>query len=237
MRINKYLSECGVCSRREADVLISENRILVDGMPARTGMQIEEGMEVLVDGKPVKKDTDKVYLIFYKPHGIECTSDSRVKMNIIDYLHYPKRITYAGRLDRNSEGLMLMTNDGDMIDAVMRAKNMHEKEYVVTVDRAIPDEVLEAISRGVYLKGLNVTTRPCTVRRTDEKTFSIVLTEGLNREIRRMCEAFHFKVRKLKRVRIMNLSLGKLKEGQYRSLTEEELYELRSRCASDQPGS
>lgn len=237
MRINKYLSECGVCSRREADVLISENRILVDGMPARTGMQIEEGMEVLVDGKPVKKDTDKVYLIFYKPPGIECTSDSRVKMNIIDYLHYPKRITYAGRLDRNSEGLMLMTNDGDMIDAVMRAKNMHEKEYVVTVDRAIPDEVLEAISRGVYLKGLKVTTRPCTVRRTDEKTFSIVLTEGLNREIRRMCETFHFKVRKLKRVRIMNLSLGKLKEGQYRSLTEEELYELRSRCASDQPGS
>ena len=231
MRINKFLSECGICSRREADILIDEKRILVDGKAAERGMQIEDGMEVLVNGKPVRRDTEKIYLAFYKPAGIECTSDSRVKMNIIDYIHYPKRITYAGRLDRNSEGLMLMTNDGDLIDAVMRAKNMHEKEYVVTVDRAIPDEILEKMSKGVYLKGLDVTTRPCFIERINEKSFRIILTEGLNREIRRMCEAHHYKVTKLKRVRIMNLLLGNLKQGKYRDLTAEELEELKKALA------
>ena len=215
IRLNKYLSEAGVCSRREADRLIESGVVTVDGKNAVPGMKVEDGQEVLA---------------VYKPAGIVCTEDKREKKNIIRFLNYPLRVTYAGRLDKDSEGLLIMTNDGDLINGMMRARFSHEKEYKVTVNKEITPEFIEKMSRGVHIrdreKNLDAVTRPCKVRKNGKYTFSIILTQGLNRQIRRMCEALGYKVTTLKRIRIMNVELGNLKPGEVRELTEQELKEL-----------
>ena len=230
IRLNKYLSEAGVCSRREADRLIESGIVTVDGKTAAPGMKVEDGQEVRVGKKVVKSKTEKTVLAVYKPAGIVCTEDKREKKNIIRFLNYPVRITYAGRLDKDSEGLLIMTNDGDLINGMMRARYAHEKEYKVKVNKEITPEFIEKMSRGVHIrdkeKNLDAVTRPCTVKKTGKYTFSIILTQGLNRQIRRMCEALGYKVDVLKRIRIMNVELGDLKPGQVRELTEQELKEL-----------
>lgn len=230
IRLNKYLSEAGVCSRREADRLIESGIVTVDGKTAAPGMKVEDGQEVRVGKKVVKSKTKKTVLAVYKPAGIVCTEDKREKKNIIRFLNYPVRVTYAGRLDKDSEGLLIMTNDGDLINGMMRARYAHEKEYKVKVNKEITPEFIEKMSRGVHIrdkeKNLDAVTRPCTVKKTGKYTFSIILTQGLNRQIRRMCETLGYKVDVLKRIRIMNVELGNLKPGQVRELTEQELKEL-----------
>ena len=224
LRLNKFLSEAGVCSRREADRLIEAGRVTVDGKKAETGMKITPGQEVRVDQKLVKPEEEMIVLAINKPRGIVCTEEKREPDNIIRFLNYPTRITYAGRLDKDSEGLLLMTNNGDIINKMMRAGNYHEKEYLVTVDKPVTEEFLQHMARGVPI--LDTVTRPCQVKKEGKKTFRIVLTQGLNRQIRRMCEALGYKVVTLKRVRIMQIRLGDLKPGQYRPLTEQELASL-----------
>ena len=230
IRLNKYLSEAGVCSRREADRLIESGIVTVNGKTAAPGMKVEDGQEVRVGKKVVKSKTEKTVLAVYKPAGIVCTEDKREKKNIIRFLNYPVRVTYAGRLDKDSEGLLIMTNDGDLINGMMRARYAHEKEYKVRVNKEVTPEFIEKMSRGVHIrdkeKNLDAVTRPCTVKKTGKYTFSIILTQGLNRQIRRMCEALGYKVNVLKRIRIMNVELGDLKPGQVRELTEQELKEL-----------
>lgn len=231
MRINKFLSECGVCSRREADMLIEAGDVIVNGRAAVFGMQIEVGDTVSVRGKTVRPLEKKTYLAFNKPRGIVCTSEKREANNLMDFLKLEKRVTYAGRLDKDSEGLLILTDDGDLIDALMTGSNGHEKEYVVRTAQTIADEKLKALGAGVYLKEINRTTLPCKVWRTGENEFHIILTQGINRQIRRMCRNTGLRVVSLKRVRIENIKLGGLKTGAYRSLTEEELKELRRRTA------
>lgn len=230
IRLNKYLSEAGVCSRREADRLIESGVVTVDGKTAVPGMKVEDGQEVCVGKKQIKSKTKKTVLAVYKPAGIVCTEDKREKKNIIRFLNYPVRVTYAGRLDKDSEGLLIMTNDGDLINGMMRARFSHEKEYKVTVNKEITPEFIEKMGRGVHIrdkeKKLDAVTRPCKVRKIGKYTFSIILTQGLNRQIRRMCEALGYKVTTLKRIRIMNVELGNLKPGEVRELTEQELKEL-----------
>ncbi len=227
IRINKYLAECGISSRRGADLLIEQGRVSVNGKPAENGMQVSSDMEIKVDGNPIKSKDEKIYLAFNKPRGIVCTSEKREERNVIDYINYPKRITYCGRLDKDSEGLLIMTNDGDLIDSMMRSRNNHEKEYIVDVDKVLTAAFLYKLSKGVYLKDIGVTTKKCKVDYIDEKTFRIILTQGLNRQIRRMCEIFGYRVKKLKRVRIMGVNLGDLEVGKYRELTKEEVELLR----------
>ena len=231
MRINKFLSECGVCSRREADMLIEAGDVLVNGRAAVFGMQIEAGDTVSVRGKTVRPLEKKTYLAFNKPRGIVCTSEKREANNLTDFLKLEKRVTYAGRLDKDSEGLLILTDDGDLIDALMTGSNGHEKEYVVRTAQVITDEKIKALGAGVRLKEINRTTLPCRVWRTGENEFHIILTQGINRQIRRMCKNTGLRVVSLKRVRIENIKLGGLKTGAYRSLTEEELRELRRRTA------
>ena len=226
MRINKYLSACGLCSRREADRLLEAGRVSVNGKTASTGMDVEEDVDVRVDGRSVRPLAEKTYLKVYKPVGIVCTADPREKNNVIDYIHSPVRLTYAGRLDRNSEGLLLMTNDGVLIDAMMRGANGHEKEYIVRVKSRITDADLERMRKGVRLRDLDVTTRPCRVERLGDFTFRIILTQGLNRQIRRMCRAVGNEVKKLKRVRVLNIELGSMKPGEMREITGSEFEEL-----------
>ena len=229
-RLNKYLSEAGVCSRREADRLIQAGKVTVDGRKAVPGMQVEPGQVVKVGEKEIREKNRKVVLAVYKPAGIVCTEDRREKKNIIRYLDYPVRVTYAGRLDKNSEGLLIMTNDGDLINGMMRARFLHEKEYQVKVDRPVTEEFLKKMREGVHIrdeeKGLDEVTRPCQARAIGKYTFSIILTQGLNRQIRRMCEACGYKVERLCRVRIMNIRLGNMKPGDVRELSEQELKEL-----------
>ena len=229
-RLNKYLSEAGVCSRREADRLIQAGKVTVDGRKAVPGMQVEPGQVVKVGKKEIREKNRKVVLAVYKPAGIVCTEDRREKKNIIRYLDYPVRVTYAGRLDKNSEGLLIMTNDGDLINGMMRARFLHEKEYQVKVDRPVTEEFLKKMREGVYIrdeeKGLDEVTRPCQAKAIGKYTFSITLTQGLNRQIRRMCEACGYKVERLLRVRIMNIRLGNMKPGDVRELSEQELKEL-----------
>lgn len=229
-RLNKYLSEAGVCSRREADRLIQAGKVTVDGRKAVPGMQVEPGQVVKVGKKEIREKNRKVVLAVYKPAGIVCTEDRREKKNIIRYLDYPVRVTYAGRLDKNSEGLLIMTNDGDLINGMMRARFLHEKEYQVKVDRPVTEEFLKKMREGVHIrdeeKGLDEVTRPCQARAIGKYTFSIILTQGLNRQIRRMCEACGYKVERLCRVRIMNIRLGNMKPGDVRELSEQELKEL-----------
>lgn len=224
IRLNKFLSEAGVCSRREADRLIESGRVFVDGKRAETGMKVSSAQEIKVGKKVVSKGNEMVLLAVNKPVGIVCTEEKREKKNIIRFLNYPTRITYIGRLDKDSEGLLLMTNNGDIINKMMRAGNRHEKEYKVTVDQPITPEFLEKMGAGVPI--LDTVTRPCKIRQIGKYKFDIILTQGLNRQIRRMCEYFGYKVTRLERIRVMNITLGNLKPGEYRKVTEKELEEL-----------
>lgn len=226
MRLNKYLSDIGYCSRREADRLIEAGRVFVDGVPAVIGMQVEDGQEVRVGKKVLKKADRPVLLALHKPRGVECTASKSVKNNIVDFVGYPCRVYPVGRLDKDSEGLILLTNQGDLVNKMMRAGNRHEKEYLVTVDKPVTEKFLKGMAAPVYLKELDVTTRPCVVEQTGKCSFRIILTQGYNRQIRRMCRVFGFEVRKLKRIRILNLCLGDLKPGAYREVTPEEMKEL-----------
>ena len=224
VRLNKYLSEAGVCSRREADRLIETGRVTVDGQRAQTGMRIVPGQVVKVGNKVVSKQDEMIVLAVNKPRGIVCTEERRERDSIVRFLNYPVRVTYIGRLDKDSHGLLLMTNNGDIINKMMRAANKHEKEYKVTVDKEITEEFLKKMTAGVPI--LDTVTRPCTVKKIGKYTFSIILTQGLNRQIRRMCEALGYEVKDLLRVRVMNITLDGLKDGQYRKLTDQELNEL-----------
>ena len=224
VRLNKYLSEAGVCSRREADRLIETGRVTVDGQRAQTGMRIVPGQVVKVGNKVVSKQDEMIVLAVNKPRGIVCTEERRERDSIVRFLNYPVRVTYIGRLDKDSHGLLLMTNNGDIINKIMRAANKHEKEYKVTVDKEITEDFLKKMAAGVPI--LDTVTRPCTVKKIGKYTFSIILTQGLNRQIRRMCEALGYEVKDLLRVRVMNIRLDGLKDGQYRKLTDQELNEL-----------
>ena len=230
-RLNKYLAECGVCSRREADRWIDQGRVTVNGQKAVSGMQVGGRDLVEVNGRPVKPVSSKVVLAYNKPVGVVCTEkDRHAERTIAEAVKYPIRLTYAGRLDKESDGLMLMTNDGELIQRMMRGANHHEKEYVVKVDREFTDDFLVKMSQGVYLKELDETTRPCLAERIGKYTFRIVLTQGLNRQIRRMCGCFGYKVRSLTRIRVMNIELDGLKSGAYRELEGEELTTLYHLC-------
>ena len=222
VRINKYLSAAGVCSRREADRQIAAGYVTVDGVTAETGTRVRPDQTVIFCGQEVRKEEERILLALYKPTGIVCTAEKREKNNVIDYLHYPKRIYPVGRLDKNSEGLLLLTNQGELVNRIMRAKNLHEKEYIVTVHKPVTEYFLRGLAGGVPLEELQVTTRRCLVERLGEREFKIVLTQGLNRQIRRMCEYFGYRVVKLVRVRIMNILLGDLNPGEYRPVTEQE---------------
>lgn len=224
IRLNKFLSEAGVCSRREADRLIESGRVTVDGKLAETGMKITPYQVVRVGKKEIRPKNEMVLLAVNKPVGIVCTEEKREKHNIINFLKYPTRITYIGRLDKDSEGLLLMTNNGDIINKMMRAGNMHEKEYKVTVNKPITPEFIEKMAGGVPI--LDTVTRKCEVEMIGKYKFRIVLTQGLNRQIRRMCEYLGYKVTRLERIRVMNIELGNLKPGEYREVTEEELKTL-----------
>lgn len=226
VRINKFLSEAGVCSRREADRQIEAGNVTIDGRTAQMGDKVMEEQVVCFQGKPVKKEEEMILIAFHKPAGIVCTAEKREKNNVIDYLNYPKRIYPVGRLDKDSEGLLLLTNNGDMVNKIMRAGNMHEKEYIVTVNKPVTDSFLRGLAGGVPLVELGVTTRKCRVERIGKKQFRIILTQGLNRQIRRMCEYFGYRVQKLVRVRIMNIRLGDLECGKYRDVTPEEYRKL-----------
>ncbi|MEN8769612.1 MAG: 23S rRNA pseudouridine(2604) synthase RluF [Candidatus Arcticimaribacter sp.] len=225
VRINKYLSEIGYCSRRAADKLIDEGRITVNGKPVEMGLKVTPADEIAVDGAVVDQAGDKpVYIAFNKPVGIVCTTDTRVeKDNIIDYINFPTRIFPIGRLDKPSEGLIFLTNDGDIVNKILRARNHHEKEYVVTVNRPITEEFIQKMGAGVPI--LDTVTRPCEVKQTHKKEFRIILTQGLNRQIRRMCEYLDYRVVTLKRVRIMNVSLD-VGKGKWRHLTKKEMAEI-----------
>ncbi len=232
VRINKFLSEAGVCSRREADRQIAAGNVTIDGKIAQMGDRVSEGQQVCFQGVPVKKEEEMVLIALHKPAGIVCTAEKREKNNVIDYLNYPKRIYPVGRLDKDSEGLLLLTNNGDIVNKMMRSGNMHEKEYIVTVNRPVTDSFLHGMANGVPLVELNTTTRKCRVERTGKKQFRIVLTQGLNRQIRRMCEYFGYRVQKLVRVRIMNIELGDLELGKYRDVTPQEYKRLLELIAS-----
>lgn len=222
VRINKYLSEAGVCSRREADRQVEAGNVTIDGVRAEMGTKVFPGQQVLFLGKPVEKEEEMILLAFHKPVGIVCTAEKREKNNVVDFIGYPKRIYPVGRLDKDSEGLLLMTNNGDIVNRMMRAGNMHEKEYIVTVNKPVTDSFLRGLAGGVPLVELQTTTRKCKVEQTGKRQFKIILTQGLNRQIRRMCEYFGYRVEKLVRTRIMNIELGNLKSGTYREVTEEE---------------
>ncbi|SHJ61014.1 23S rRNA pseudouridine2604 synthase, partial [Anaerocolumna jejuensis DSM 15929] len=221
VRLNRYLSDSGACSRREADRLIEEGHVTVDGVRAGLGMKITDGQTVLLDGMPVKREEKLVFIALNKPKGIVCTTDKREKDNIIDFLKFDKRIYPVGRLDKDSEGLILLTNDGSIVNKILRAGNYHEKEYVVTVDKPLTAEFLNGMEAGVPI--LDTVTRPCKIKALDKYTFQIILTQGLNRQIRRMCEYFDYKVLTLKRIRIMNIPLGHLQTGGYRNVTDKEI--------------
>ena len=208
IRLNKYLSDAGICSRRQADRWIEEKRITVNGEIAGMGMKVAPDSEVCLDGKLIKKEEKKVLLAMNKPAGIVCTAEKRERNNIVDYMKYPKRIYPVGRLDKDSTGLLLLTNDGELVNKIMRAGNYHEKEYLVTVDRPVTEEFLQKIRTGVPVLG--TITRPCAAEKRGEYEFQIVLTQGLKGEIRRMCSYLGYEVKKLKRTRIMNLTLGNL---------------------------
>ena len=225
VRLNKYLSEVGYCSRREADKLIEQGRVTLNGTHPELGTKVQENDSVEVDGKSVSQKHDKrVYLIFNKPIGIVCTTDTRVeKDNIIDYINYPKRIFPIGRLDKPSEGLIFLTDDGDIVNKILRSRNGHEKEYIVRVNRPVNSTFIKRMSLGVPI--LDTTTKPCKVKKIGQNEFSIVLTQGLNRQIRRMCEYLDYRVTKLQRVRIMNIELD-LPIGKWREFTKEEFLEL-----------
>ena len=224
VRLNKYISETGFCSRREADKLIEQGRVKIDGVKATTGMKVSKGQSVSIDGKPLKVENELVYIALNKPVGITCTTESKIKGNIVDFINHEKRIFPIGRLDKDSQGLIFMTNDGDIVNKILRAGNNHEKEYIVTVNKSITDEFIKGMSNGVPILG--TVTKKCLVKKESKNSFRIILTQGLNRQIRRMCEYFGYEVKKLERIRIMNVSLGNLKIGSWRYLTKKELAEI-----------
>ncbi|PJB11599.1 MAG: 23S rRNA pseudouridine synthase F [Flavobacteriales bacterium CG_4_9_14_3_um_filter_40_17] len=220
-RLNKFLSVSGFCSRRQADKLIEEKRITVNGKLPELGTKVSVADLVAVDGKPIaQQKKENIYLAFNKPVGIECTTNEKVKNNIISFINYPKRIFPIGRLDKNSEGLILLTDDGDIVNKISRAANFHEKEYLVTVNKMVTPDFIQKMSQGVPI--LNTVTRKCKVEKVNDYSFKIVLTQGLNRQIRRMCEYFDYEVIKLRRIRIMNILLD-VPLGKYRLLREEEI--------------
>ncbi len=225
IRINKYLSEAGVCSRREADRQIEKGAVTINGRTAAMGDKVAPGDLVMYGNQRVSPEGEAI-LLAVKPPGIVCTSEKRESDNIVDFLGYPKRVYPIGRLDKTSHGLILMTNQGEIANQIMRSRNYHEKEYIVKVNKDISENFLKNMSGGVYLEELDATTRPCTVERVGRRAFRIILTQGLNRQIRRMCEQFEYRVMDLKRVRIMNIRLGDLKEGAYRRVEGKELEEL-----------
>ncbi|UOE94095.1 23S rRNA pseudouridine(2604) synthase RluF [Alkalihalobacillus sp. LMS39] len=224
MRINKYISEAGKASRRGADKLITEGRVTINGKRAQIGDQVQPGDDVLVNGSPVRVARNNVYLALNKPVGITSTTEKKVKGNIIDLVNHPLRIFNIGRLDKNSEGLILLTNDGDIVNEILRSENKHEKEYIVSVDKPITPEFVKNMSEGVKILGTK--TLPCEVRPLSKFDFQIILTQGLNRQIRRMCEALGYEVYRLQRTRIMNIHLGNLPPGQWRDLSKKERTQL-----------
>lgn len=224
MRINKYLSETGIVSRRGADKWVEEGKVTINGELATVGSQVQAGDVVCVDGKEVKKEEQLVYIVLNKPVGITSTTEQHIKGNVVDFINHPLRIFHIGRLDKDSEGLLLLTNDGDIVNKILRAKNHHEKEYIVQVDHSITDEFIQKMGAGVDI--LDTTTLPCHVEKISDKVFKIILEQGLNRQIRRMCSALGYSVKRLQRIRIMNIKLGNLKVGQWRDLTDKERTEL-----------
>ncbi len=231
MRLNKYLARCGVCSRRDADKLIERGEVLVNGTQATYVRLVGDGDEVLVSGRRVQAGQERVVLAFYKPLGVTCTErDAHAERIVSDLIDYPVRVTYAGRLDKDSEGLLLLSNDGDLIQAMMKGANRHEKEYLVRVNKEITPEFLERMSRGVYLEELDITTRECEVKKQDKFVLRMVLTQGVNRQIKRMCRACGYHVRSLKRIRVMHVTLGDLKPGEYRELGSTDVERLYRDC-------
>ncbi|GIO08204.1 hypothetical protein J31TS6_42320 [Brevibacillus reuszeri] len=224
MRINKFISETGICSRREADKLIDAGRVTINGMKAELGSTVQDGDDVRIDGNPLGAKKKDVYIVLNKPVGITCTTELHVKGNIIDFVNHPERIFPIGRLDKDSQGLILLTNNGDIVNKILRAEHNHEKEYIVTVDKPITANFLHGMANGVRILG--TVTKHCKVTKVSDRVFTIILTQGLNRQIRRMCQAFGYQVRQLQRVRIMNITLGNLKIGQWRNLTSKELSDL-----------
>jgi len=234
MRLNKYISETGVCSRREADKWIESGRVTCNGLQAALGTQVGEGDDVRVDGKPLQGRRKQIYIALNKPVGITCTTEAHIEGNIVDLIGHSERIFPIGRLDKDSEGLILLTNNGDIVNEILRSENNHEKEYLVTVDRPITDLSLSMMASGVKIMGK--LTKPCRVSRVDPVTFRMILTQGLNRQIRRMCSALGYKARSLRRLRIMHIHLGSMAAGEWRNLTEPELAGLLPRAAaSPQP--
>ena len=223
-RLNKAISETGYCSRREADRLIDAGKVKVNGTVAGLGVQVTQADKIEVEGKLITKEVENIYLAFNKPVGIICTTDTSIRDNIIDFIKFPERIFPIGRLDKPSEGLIFLTNDGDIVNKVLRSGNNHEKEYIVSVNKKITQAFVRQMSSGVPV--LDTVTKPCYVERVGDFTFRIILTQGLNRQIRRMCSYFGYEVSSLKRVRIMNISLGNLKVGEYRHFTPEETEQI-----------
>jgi len=223
-RLNKFISETGMCSRREADEWIAKGRVSVNGIKAQLGSQVNEGDEVRVDRQLIRAKPKSVYILLNKPVGITCTTERHIHGNIIDFVGHVERIFPVGRLDKDSEGLILLTNNGDIINKLLRSENYHEKEYAVTVDKPVTEVFLKRMAGGVRI--LDTVTKPCKIRQTGKYEFTIILTQGLNRQIRRMCEVFGYTVRGLRRIRFVNLKLGALKSGQWRNLTEAELSKL-----------
>lgn len=227
MRLNNYISSTGICSRREADKLIEQKKVLINGKVAQIGQPVNEGDVVKVNGKIIKPKKTNVYIALNKPVGITCTTERHVKGNIIDYINYPERIFPVGRLDKPSEGLIILTSDGSIVNKILRSENNHEKEYVVTVNKDITSDFISKMSNGVKIfnpvTNKNVITKKCKVNKVNNRTFKIVLTQGYNRQIRRMCKVFNYEVKKLQRVRIMNLTLKGIAPGKWRKLTEKEV--------------
>lgn len=230
VRLNKYISDTGFCSRREADKLIEGKRVKIDGVVASMGTKVLKGQKVTIDNKPLKLEEELVYIALNKPRGITCTTEKKIKGNIVDFIGHEKRIFPIGRLDKDSEGLIFLTNDGDIVNKILRAGNNHEKEYIVTVNKDINDKFIKGMSSGVPILG-TITNR-CYVEKLGKNKFKIILTQGLNRQIRRMCAHFGYEVLKLERIRIMNVSLDSLKTGSWRYLTSKELKEI-NRLTSD----
>ncbi len=234
IRLNKYLAACGICSRRDADKLIEQGVVTVDGIRAVQGMKVTGQEEIRVRGKKTADRDKKVVLAYYKPRGVVCTQrDAHAQKIVTEELNYPIRITYAGRLDKDSEGLLLMTNDGVLIDTMMRGVNRHEKEYIVKVTEEWNEEALMRMRQGIYLEELDTTTRPCEIERIGPKTIRMVLTQGLNRQIRRMCATQGYEVFSLKRTRVINIGIENLKPGEYRELTSDEMKSLYEQCGFD----
>lgn len=234
VRLNKYLAHCGVCSRRDADKLIEEGKVSVNGRRAQPGQLVSGRDDIMVSGKRISNVGETVVLAFYKPVGVTCTErDAHAQKMISDVIKYPVRVTYAGRLDRDSEGLLLLTNDGDLIQEMMRGSGSHEKEYTVKVDKEITPDFLRKMAGGVYLKSLSLTTKPCEIKKTGKFTFEIILTQGVNRQIRRMCAACGYQVKSLKRTRVLQVTLGDLKPGEYYELSREEVQRLYMDCGGD----